>query len=57
MRAIRGATQVAENTREHILRATTELLAEIMNRNGLTTDDVVSVLFTATPDLNAEFPA
>ncbi|MER5772581.1 chorismate mutase [Streptomyces sp. NPDC001985] len=56
-RAIRGATQVARNDRESILEATTELLAELMRRNGLTTGDVVSVLFTATPDLTAEVPA
>lgn len=57
MRAIRGATQIEANDKGLILEATTELLAEVMTRNGLTTDDVVSVLFTATPDLNAEFPA
>jgi len=55
--AIRGATQVETNTREEILDATTELVTEVMTRNELTTDDVISVLFTATPDLTAEFPA
>jgi chorismate mutase len=57
VRAIRGATQVETNTREQILDATTELVTEVMTRNELTTDDVISVLFTATPDLTAEFPA
>ncbi|HEU5159598.1 MAG TPA: chorismate mutase [Streptosporangiaceae bacterium] len=57
MRAIRGATQAAANSREAILEATTELVTEVMTRNELTTDDVISVLFTATPDLTAEFPA
>ena len=57
VRAIRGATQVGVNSKEEILGATTELVTEVMARNGLTTDDVVSVLFTATPDLTAEFPA
>ncbi|HEX6469229.1 MAG TPA: chorismate mutase [Streptosporangiaceae bacterium] len=57
VRAIRGATQVDANGREQILEATTELVTEVMTRNELTTDDVISVLFTATPDLNAEFPA
>jgi chorismate mutase len=57
VRAIRGATQVESNTREQILDATTELVTEVMARNELTTDDVISVLFTSTPDLTAEFPA
>jgi chorismate mutase len=55
--AVRGATQVDEDDREQILEATAELVTEVMTRNTLTTDDVISVLFTATPDLNAEFPA
>jgi chorismate mutase len=55
--AIRGATQADANLRESILEATTELVTEVMTRNDLTTDDVISVIFTATPDLNAEFPA
>ena len=55
--AIRGATQAEANERGPILAATTELVAEVMARNGLTTDDVISVLFTVTPDLNAVFPA
>ncbi|GAA2268044.1 hypothetical protein GCM10010232_70630 [Streptomyces amakusaensis] len=57
VRAIRGATQADGNDRDSILEATAELLAEVMNRNGLTTDDIISVLFTSTPDLTAEFPA
>jgi chorismate mutase len=57
VRAIRGATQVDVNSKEQILEATTELVTEVMTRNELTTDDVISVLFTATTDLTAEFPA
>ena len=57
VRAIRGATQVDADEREAILEATAELVAEVMSRNDLTTDDVISVLFTVTPDLTAEFPA
>lgn len=57
VRAIRGAVQVGANEREELLEATTELVSEVMTRNGLTTDDVISVLFTATPDLTAAFPA
>jgi len=57
VRAIRGATQVDADDRDQILAATTELVTEVMARNRLTTDDVISVLFTTTPDLVAEFPA
>ncbi|SRR6266566_296246 len=57
VRAIRGAVQVAANEREAILDAATELVTEVMDRNDLRTDDVISVIFTATPDLTAEFPA
>ena len=57
VRAIRGAVQVGGNERADILDGTTELVTEVMTRNGLVTDDVISVLFTATPDLTAEFPA
>ena len=57
VRAIRGAVQVDEDERGQVLEATAELVAEVMRRNELTTDDVISVLFTATPDINSEFPA
>jgi chorismate mutase len=55
--AVRGATQVDADDREQILEATAELVTEVMTRNALTTDKVISVIFTATPDLTAEFPA
>jgi chorismate mutase len=57
VRAVRGAIQVDADEREAILEGTAELVAEVMSRNELTTDDVISVLFTVTPDLTAEFPA
>jgi chorismate mutase len=57
VRAIRGAIQVEANERDAILVSTAELVTAVMSRNDLSTDDVISVLFTATPDLNAEFPA
>ncbi len=57
VRAIRGAIQVAANEREAILEGTSELVSEVMARNGLTPADVISVLFSATADLTAEFPA
>jgi chorismate mutase len=55
--AVRGAVQVDADERDLILEATAELVTEVMARNALTTDDVISVIFTATPDLTAEFPA
>jgi chorismate mutase len=57
VRAVRGATQVDNNDRDEILEATAELVAELMDRNGLRSEDMISMLFTATPELTAEFPA
>jgi chorismate mutase len=57
VRAVRGATQVENDDRDEILEATAELVAEVLYRNQLSPDDVISMLFTATPDLTAEFPA
>jgi chorismate mutase len=56
-RGLRGATTVPANSPEDILEATTELLSEMMQVNGLQVDDVASAYFTTTRDLNAEFPA
>ena len=56
-RGIRGATTVERNDREQILAATRELLEVLVRLNGLRPDDVASVWFTVTPDLDAEFPA
>jgi chorismate mutase len=55
--ALRGATSVERNDSEDILGATTELMRAIMERNALAPENVVSCIFTATNDLNAEFPA
>jgi chorismate mutase len=57
VRAIRGAIQLDANERAAVLEGTSELVTEVMSRNGLDPADVISVVFTATPDLNAEFPA
>jgi len=56
-RGIRGAITVAANTREDILAATQELLRRMIEANGVEAEEVASILFTTTPDLNAEFPA
>lgn len=55
--ALRGATGVTSGDAAGIVAATTELLRELMARNGVAPGDIVSILFTATPDLTAEFPA
>jgi prephenate dehydratase len=57
VRGIRGATTVDANTVESILQATRELLAAIVSANNVRPEDVASAIFTATPDLNAAFPA
>lgn len=57
VRAVRGATQIAADDRELLLDATTELLLAVLDRNQITQDDLISVVFTATPDLTSEFPA
>jgi chorismate mutase len=57
VRAIRGAVQVDADDRDAILDGTAELVTEVLDRNGLTADDVISVVFSATQDLTAEFPA
>lgn len=54
---VRGATTVPEDTAEQILKRTIEVLEEMLERNGIGIDDIVSVIFTATPDLVSEFPA
>jgi chorismate mutase len=55
--AVRGAVRADSNDTEAILGATEALLRELMSRNGLRAEDIISCLFTATDDLNAEFPA
>jgi chorismate mutase len=55
--ALRGATTVDRNDAEAIRAGTEELMREVMARNGLQTDAVVSCIFTVTSDLDAAFPA
>jgi chorismate mutase len=55
--ALRGASNVPDNEADQILGATDELMRELIARNGLTPDTMVSCIFTLTPDLDAEFPA
>lgn len=55
--ALRGATTVEEDSAAGIVAATQELLETLLARNSVELDDLVSLVFTATPDLTAEFPA
>jgi chorismate mutase len=57
LRGIRGAIQLRKNTREEILNKTMELLKKMMEENNVKEDEIVSVFFTVTKDLNREFPA
>lgn len=57
VRGIRGATTVANNTKEEIFDATIEMVREIIEINKITTDDIVDFIFTVTPDITAVFPA
>lgn len=57
MRAIRGAIQLDVDEREHLLKSTAELLSKILHANDIDNSDLVSIFFTATPDIRSEFPA
>jgi chorismate mutase len=57
VRAIRGAVQVDANDAEVIFEGAASLVKEVISRNGLSHDDFISIVFTATPDLTADFPA
>ncbi len=56
-RAARGAIRVASEDREALLSATERLLSNLLERNAIQTEDLVSILFTVTEDLRAAFPA
>ena len=55
--AVRGAIQIADNRAELVQFGTARLLTELLARNEMSADQIVSAIFTATPDLNADFPA
>jgi chorismate mutase len=57
VRAVRGATQLEEDVREHLLDRVAEMVRDVTESNGLDIDDFISVIFTSTPDLVSEFPA
>ncbi len=57
LRAVRGATTLDEDSKEEVFFKTQELLSELLKQNSLIQDDVVSIIFTATPDIVSAFPA
>jgi chorismate mutase len=57
VRAVRGATQLEVDEREHMLERVAELVTEVMSANGLEVEDFISIIFTSTDDLLSEFPA
>ena len=57
VRAIRGAIQLDVDERDHLLKLTADLISKMLHANNLHTDQLVSILFTATPDITCEFPA
>jgi chorismate mutase len=57
VRGIRGAVNIATNTKEEILTKSRELLEAIVRENRIQAEDIACAIFTLTPDLNADFPA
>ena len=55
--ALRGAITLERDERDHLIERVTRLLAEMMSRNGVEHDDLISILFTATSDVHSGFPA
>lgn len=57
IRALRGATTLDADTKEQVIERTATLLQTMLDRNGISKSDLVSIMFTATGDIRAEFPA
>jgi len=57
IRAIRGAIQLDVDEREHLLKSTAELITKTLHANEIDPSALISILFTATPDITSEFPA
>lgn len=57
VRAVRGATTVDEDNAEHLTQRVQRLVKEMLERNGVDHEDLISILFTATDDLHSAFPA
>ena len=57
IRGIRGAIQLEVDERSHLIKSTAELLTKMLHDNNVNESQLISILFTATPDVTSEFPA
>jgi chorismate mutase len=57
VRAIRGAIQLDIDEPQHLLKSTAELVSKVLHANDIDSSQLISILFTATPDITSEFPA
>ena len=57
VRALRGATTLDDDEKSHLTERVQALVAEMLERNGITKPDLISILFTATSDVHSKFPA
>ena len=57
VRAVRGATQLEHDVRDHLLDRVVEMVRDVMAANALEVEDFISIIFTSTSDLHSEFPA
>jgi chorismate mutase len=57
VRALRGATTLEVDDRDHLIERTQELIAALLGRNDMTEDDLISIVFTATDDVHSAYPA
>jgi chorismate mutase len=57
VRALRGATTLDDDEADHLSTRVHALVGEMLERNGVAKDDLISILFTATPDIHSKFPA
>lgn len=57
LRALRGAITLEADTRDQVMERVSTLIEAMVERNGVEVDDMVSLIFTATEDITAEFPA
>ena len=57
VRALRGAITLDGDTRDQVIEKTAHLVQTMLDRNGVTKTDLISIVFTATDDIRSEFPA
>lgn len=57
MRALRGATTIDDDTKEQVTSRTQALVSAMLDRNDVSKDDLISIVFTATDDVHSMFPA